>query len=377
MELTTVQPQTQQGGMMQVAQSRQAQEVQAAMVIAQKFPRDTMRAYSRIMEDCKRKTLAEKSVYAYPRGGTTVSGPSIRLAECLARAWGNMDFGITELERKPAMGSIPGESVIMTYCYDLETNTKSTTVFTVRHSRDKNINVNGTKKKIQEQLTDERDIYEMIANQGARRLRACILKMIPVDIVESAVDQCEKTMEGGQGPLIDRVRAVVLAFQAYAVTQEMIEKRLGHKIEATSEAELVKLKAIGNSLKDGAASREDFFELPQTEEAKSEASEEKKESSQPEEKPKKTKQIKNFAPQSAAEAQNHKPGDFTVTEKEITPEEERSEAIKAVLDAQKELKMDNKALSGFVETFFKKKTNDLSTDELQSLYKELMAMKAT
>lgn len=194
------------GVMAQVAQTRQAAEIQAAMVIAQKFPRDTMRSYSRIMEDCKRKTLAEKSVYAYPRGGTTVTGPSIRLAECLARAWGNMDFGITELERKPAMGNIPGESVIMTYCYDLETNTKSTTVFTVRHSRDKNIKLeNGQKKKIQEQLTDERDIYEMIANQGARRLRACILKMIPVDIVESAVDQCEKTMEGGDGPLIDRV----------------------------------------------------------------------------------------------------------------------------------------------------------------------------
>lgn len=367
MELTTIQPQ--QGGMIQIAQSRQAQEVQAAMVIAQKFPRDTMKSYSRIMEDCKRKTLAEKSVYAYPRGGTTVTGPSIRLAECMARAWGNMDFGITELERKAAVGSIPGESVIMTYCYDLETNTKSTTVFTVRHARDKNIKLeNGQRKKIQEQLTDERDIYEMIANQGARRLRACILKMIPVDIVESAVEQCEKTMAGGNGPLIDRVRAVVVAFQAYGVTQEMIENRLGHKIEATSEAELVQLKNMGNSIKDGAAAREDFFEMPQTEEAKVEA-ESKKE--------KKTKQIKNFAPQSAEEAKTHKPGDHKIIEKEVTPEEERSEAIKAVLQVQKELKMDTKSLSSFVEKFFNKKTNDLSTDELQSLHQELTAMKTT
>ena len=58
MELST-QVQTSGNGMMQVAQSREAQSVQAAMVIAQKFPRDTTRAYSRIMEDCKRKTLAE------------------------------------------------------------------------------------------------------------------------------------------------------------------------------------------------------------------------------------------------------------------------------------------------------------------------------
>lgn len=259
------------GVMAQVAQTRQAAEIQAAMVIAQKFPRDTMRSYSRIMEDCKRKTLAEKSVYAYPRGGTTVTGPSIRLAECLARAWGNMDFGITELERKPAMGNIPGESDNDLLLRLGNKHQINNSFHSPSFSRQIFKLENGQKKKIQEQLTDERDIYEMIANQGARRLRACILKMIPVDIVESAVDQCEKTMEGGNGPLIDRVRAVVLAFQAYAVTQEMIEKRLGHKIEATSEAELVKLKSIGNSLKDGAASREDFFELPQTDEAKAEA----------------------------------------------------------------------------------------------------------
>jgi len=275
MELTTTQPSG--NGMMQVATSRQAQEVQAAMIIAQRFPRDTNRSYTRIIEDCKRKTLAEKSVYAYPRGGTTVTGPSIRLAECMARAWGNLDFGIVELERKPAMGSIPGESVVQAYCYDLETNTKSTTVFTVRHARDKNEKVNGTTKKIQQLLTDERDIYEMVANQGARRLRARILAIIPVDIVETAVNQCRLTMKGGQGPLIDRVRNILVAFKAYGVTQEMVENYLGHKLEATNEDELVDLISIGNSLKDGAASREDFFEMPQVDEKPEVAGDEKKE----------------------------------------------------------------------------------------------------
>lgn len=373
MELTTT---PQQSGMMQVATSRQAQEIQSAMVIAQRFPRDTNRSYTRIIEDCKRKTLAEKSVYAYPRGGTTVTGPSIRLAECMARAWGNLDFGIVELERKPAMGSIPGESVIQAYCYDLETNTKSTTVFTVRHARDKNITVGGVKKKIQEQLTDERDIYEMVANQGARRLRARILAIIPVDIVETAVNQCRLTMKGGQGPLIDRVRNMLVAFKAYGVTQEMVEKYLGHTLEATNEDELVDLINIGNSLKDGAASREDFFEMPQVEEKTEVASEEKKEAPEQEQKlGKKTKSIKNFAPQSAEGAKTHKPGDHTVIEKEVSPEQERAEAIRAVLDTQKELKMDNKSLASFVETYFKKKTNDLSLEELQTLHAELLAMK--
>ena len=355
------------GAMIQIAQTRQASEIQASMVIAQRFPRDTTRAYSRIIEDCKRKTLAEKSVYAYPRGGTTVTGPSIRLAECMARAWGNLDFGIVELERKPSMGSIPGESTVMAYCYDLETNTKSTTVFTVRHSRDKNIKLdNGQKKKIQEALTDERDIYEMVANQGARRLRSRILAIIPVDIVESAVEQCEKTMEGGQGPLVDRVRAMVVYFkEAFAVTQEMIEAKVGHKIEAISESELVKLKSIANSLKDGAASREDFFEMPQSEDKsddKSKAPEQEEKKEAP-----KTKSIKNFAPQSAEEAKDWKAGDHHVEEKPVSEQEERSAAIRKVLEFQKELKWDNKKLAGFVKSQFKKNTNELTTDELYFL----------
>ncbi|BBP90995.1 hypothetical protein BsIDN1_46130 [Bacillus safensis] len=50
--------------------SRQAQEVQAAMVIAKKFPRDVYAAFERIKKACERRLLAENAVYEYPRGGT-------------------------------------------------------------------------------------------------------------------------------------------------------------------------------------------------------------------------------------------------------------------------------------------------------------------
>ena len=49
--------------------SRQAQEVQAAMVIAKKFPRDVYAAFERIKKACERRLLAENAVYEYPRGG--------------------------------------------------------------------------------------------------------------------------------------------------------------------------------------------------------------------------------------------------------------------------------------------------------------------
>ena len=231
----------------EAAISRQAQEVQAAMVIAKKFPRDENAAYSKIMKACGRKNLAEAAVYEYPRGATKVSGPSIRLAEVLAQSWGNLDFGIVELEQRD------GESTVMAYAWDLETNTRQSKVFQVKHER-------STKKGIQH-LNDPRDIYEMVANQGARRVRACIMGVIPGDVIDDAVDECEKTMKKGEKePISDRIRKMIAAFSSeFNVSQPMIEERMGHKVDAISETELVTLKKIYRSLKDGMSGIEDHF----------------------------------------------------------------------------------------------------------------------
>src|SRR6185436_20398893 len=48
----------------QTAIAREAQEVQAAIIVAQKFPRDEIEAERRIMQACKRKGLAEQAMYA-------------------------------------------------------------------------------------------------------------------------------------------------------------------------------------------------------------------------------------------------------------------------------------------------------------------------
>lgn len=241
--------------------TRQAQEVQAAMVIAKKFPRDEVEAYNRILRACQRKTLAEQSMYEYPRGGQKVTGPSIRLAEALAQNWGNLDYGIIELEQKE------GESQVMAYAWDLETNTRQTKIFAVPHIR--------STKKGNKVLTDPRDIYEMVANQGARRLRACILGVIPGDVIDSAIEQCELTLKSNNPePLIDRVRKMVKAFEdKFSVTKEMIEEFLGCSSEAFSENDFVRLRKVYGSLKDGMAKREDYFNIKTVEKSAFENSE--------------------------------------------------------------------------------------------------------
>lgn len=248
-------------GMVLIEQSRAVQEVQASLIIAKKFPRDINSAFTKIIDSCKRLSLAKQAMYKYPRGGELVTGPSIRLAEVLAQNYGNLNFGVRELERRE------GCSIAESYCHDLETNVRQNKVFEVPHK----IGLKGGKTKI---LSDGRDIYELVANQAARRLRACILGVIPPDIVEAAVDQVKATLvKGGGEPISDRIRKMVLGFKELGISQEMLEDRLGHAIDLTTAEEIAEFQAIYTTIRDKQAKRGDFFKFPEENEDEGKAAE--------------------------------------------------------------------------------------------------------
>ncbi len=240
---------TQAAGAIQVAQSQSAQEIQAQLVVAKKYPRDQNIAYQQILEACKRKGLAEEASYLYSRGGTTITGASIRLLEVVAQHWGNFRSGIVELDNQN------GESRLEAFAWDLQTNTYDSKTFTVRHER-------YSKEGGITKLTDPRDQYEHVANFSARRKRACMEAVIPRDVIDDALDECDKTLKAGHSePIADRTRKMVAAFAEHGITIEMIERRIQHKLSAVIEQELVVLRKIYTSLKDGVAKREDFFDL--------------------------------------------------------------------------------------------------------------------
>lgn len=228
-------------------QQRAIAEIQSAMVIAKRFPRDQMAAMDRILRACTRPTLAEGALYTYTKGGTEITGPSIRLAEAIAQAWGNMQFGIRELDQRD------GESTVEAYSWDIESNTRQVKVFHVKHK----IKAYGSLKE----LTDPRDIYELTANQGARRLRACILGTVPGDVVEAAVKQCEETMETSCDTSPEKIKIMVESFGKYRVTADMIKIRIQCNVEAIRPAQMVQLKKIYASMRDGMSKASDWFEI--------------------------------------------------------------------------------------------------------------------
>jgi hypothetical protein len=227
-------------------QQRAVAEVQAAMMIARMNPRDPIAAVDRILNACTRPTLANAAVYNYSRGGSDISGPSIRLAEAMAQSWGNMQFGIRELDQSG------GASTVQAFAWDVETNTRREVTFQVPHVRHTRA---GTKK-----LEDPRDVYEMVANQGSRRLRACILAVIPGDVTEAAVAQCEMTMHASADISPEGVAKLLQAFSAYGVTKAHIEKRIQRRVEAIQPAQVVSLRKIYASLKDGMSAASDWFD---------------------------------------------------------------------------------------------------------------------
>lgn len=233
-------------GTVAIEEQRAIAEAQGKILIAKKFKRDQAAAFQMVMTSCSRKKLAEAAMYSYPRGGQVVTGPSIRLAEELARAWGNMEYGIRELSQKD------GVSEMEAYCWDLETNVVSSQKFTVKHERHTRTGV--------QRLSDPRDIYELTANNAGRRLRARILAVLPPDLVDAAVEECYKTLAGATAePLEDRVRKMLKAFTAFGVKKEHIEARLGKPLDTILSDEFVELITIFNSLKDNLSKPSDWF----------------------------------------------------------------------------------------------------------------------
>lgn len=232
------------------AVARATQEIQAALVIGQRFPRDEVKVKTRILEACKRKELAEVAEYEYSRGGTRITGPTIDLLRAIANRWGNIRYGWTEVERRE------GSSMVRCFAWDLQTNGQAERTFSVKHWRD--TQAGGY------ELKDERDIYEAMANQAARRVRACLEEVIDSDIITSAIDRCHETMRTGEKtPLADRAVHMLDAFKEYGVTQAQIEVRLGNKLDAISENQLASLRRIFKALKDGVGKKEDYFK-PET-----------------------------------------------------------------------------------------------------------------
>lgn len=232
------------------SQARAIQEVQASLVMAKQFPRDVGACIEAIKVSCARPRLAAQAIYAYAKGGSDISGPSIRLAEALAQHWGNLEFGFRETDRGIDENGV-GWSEVQTFCWDLQTNTRRMLQFRLKHWRDT--------KSGGYPLKDEREVYELMANMAQRRVRACILAVIPGDVVEEAEVQCEETLKANVEITPEAIKKMVDAFAKMGATRHQIEARIQRKVDAITPAQMIQLRKIHASIKDGMSEVGDWF----------------------------------------------------------------------------------------------------------------------
>ena len=237
------------------AVAREQSEVAGAIEAARAAPRNEAASYTRIIASCRRPGFAEVSRYSFPRGDTTIEGPSIDLAREIARCWGNMRCGIRIVSQDDEFVHIKG------FAHDTETNNCA-------EYEDK------FRKLIQRKRDgktvwiepDERDLRELTNRRGAICLRNAILQLIPPDIVADAMATAKETLTAAAAGEVkqDRpasIRRMCVGFSDLGVSAAALEHYLGHGLDVVTDEELSDLRGVYKSVKDGNSRREEHFVL--------------------------------------------------------------------------------------------------------------------
>jgi hypothetical protein len=163
-----------------------------------------------------------------------------------------MSNGWRELSRSIGPDGV-GVSEVEAYSVDYESNGRESIQFVVRHWRDT--------KSGGYKLKDERDIYELCANQAQRRKRACILAQIPGDVTEMAMEQAAVTLSAKADTSPEAMVKMVDAFAEFGVTKAHIEKRIQRRLDSIQPAQVVGLKRVYASLRDDMSVPSDWFDI--------------------------------------------------------------------------------------------------------------------
>lgn len=187
---------------------------------------------------------AEECVYALPRGGKPIKGPSVRLAEIIASQWGNCRVGARVVHVDRQEKYVEAEGVF----HDLETNAATTARVRRR--------ISGKDGRL---FSD--DMIIVTGNAAcAIAKRNAILGAVPKAVWRSAYDAVEKVVAGEEKTLVERRDRVMKAFAAFGVTPERICNALGvNNVEEISIDHMPILQGAHSALKSGEATVEEMF----------------------------------------------------------------------------------------------------------------------
>jgi hypothetical protein len=232
-------------------------EVDIQISTAKRYPRQLAKVKSDMLSFATLdEETAESCFYSLPRGGKTIQGPSIRLAEIAVSCYGNIRAG-TRIVDVVARGEAP-HVIVQAICHDLQTNV----AVTVEKRR------RITKKKSKADV-DEDDI-NLAANAGsAIAFRDAVYKVIPGALIRPVYEEAKKVAIGDAKTLADRRARAIEAFAKMGVTPDRILALLERgSVDEVTIADLETLFGLKTAIKDGQTTIDESFPPTETPGAK-------------------------------------------------------------------------------------------------------------
>lgn len=230
-------------------------EIDMQVATAHKYPRSIKRFRDESLQMVTlNESVAESCIYALPRSGKTIEGPSARFAEVVASAWGNCRAGARVVNDSGDF--ITAQGVF----HDLERNVAIT-------------------YEVQRRITDKNgkrfnaDMIGVTGNAASSiALRNAILKGVPKAFWDDMYQAARSTVMGDFKTLANRRADAMKAFIALGVSQEQVLAKLEVSgIEDIGLEHLVVLRGLITAIKEGDTTPEQAFAIEAGEQKQPEA----------------------------------------------------------------------------------------------------------
>jgi hypothetical protein len=232
-------------GTQSLAVSLALAEIDQQITTAHAYPRSIDLSMKNILTlaTLDEETAAE-CVYALPRAGKPIKGPSIRLAEIIQSQYGNNRVGTRVVHVDRIEKYVEAEGIF----HDLETNT-ATTARVRRRISDKRGRL----------LTD--DMIIVTGNAAASiAKRNAILAGVPKAVWRRAYLAVESVLAGDVKTLVERRTAAMKAFAAFGITPEQVCAVLEIQgVDDITLEHLTTLIGMHSALKNGESTVEEMF----------------------------------------------------------------------------------------------------------------------
>lgn len=218
-------------------------EVDIQVATAKAYPRDIEQSLRRIKQLATIDSeTAENCFYALKRGDTFIEGPSVRLAEIIGCAWGNLRAQARVIGNDGRFVTVQG------IAHDLETNFAASVE---------------VKRKITDRngRTFSDDMQTVTSNAAAAiAFRNAILKVVPAAVTHRIVAEIRQVAKGNALSLEQRVANALKWFESVNVSRQQVLAHIGvSSVDKITEEQADYLRGLAVAIKEGSTTVKETF----------------------------------------------------------------------------------------------------------------------